>query len=511
MFLDLKVGNLVEPFTGRRWDQRTIHHEFEHRLAFFQGQGLAPHDRVFIHFGNALEFFVDLAVIWSLGGCAIPIDPRLTKYEVRNLAQAAVPRFSLWRGPAEAAIAEALSEMQIRVIETPEPVLNGTAARPQPFSSSNLSLDQPALILFTSGTTGQPKGVVHTHRSLRARWMSLRQCLGIEKFRRTLCLLPTHFGHGLICNCLFPWLSGQDLFIAPPFKSDLVMQLGSLLDDHEITFMSSVPPIWRLALKTAKPPRLGLLERVFCGSAPLSAFLWKSIQEWTGTREVLNAYGITETGSWVAGTTLNEITPEDGLIGLPWGAVVKILKSSSTDIHFGRTAECAPGESGYVWLNTQALMQGYLERDDLTNQVVAQGWFFTGDIGLVDDRGLLYLHGREREEINKGGMKVHPSDIDAVAEQYEQTLDVCTFAYEDPLQGENVGIALVLKSPSEENFRGLYNWLKEHLAKFQMPQRWYLVSEIPRTSRGKVNRSKVAQACVGLRPIDHRHMVRGGN
>jgi len=138
---------------------------------------------------------------------------------------------------------------------------------------------------------------------------------------------------------------------------------------------------------------------------------------------------------------------------------------------------------------------------------VAQGWFFTGDIGLVDDQGLLYLRGREREEINKGGMKVYPGDIDGVAERFEQTLDVCTFGYEDPLHGENVGIAVVLKMASDENIRGLYDWLKQHLAKFQMPQRWYLLKEIPRTSRGKINRSSVAQECAALKPIDHRGII----
>jgi acyl-CoA synthetase (AMP-forming)/AMP-acid ligase II len=127
----------------------------------------------------------------------------------------------------------------------------------------------------------------------------------------------------------------------------------------------------------------------------------------------------------------------------------------------------------------------------------------------LDERGILYLRGREREEINKGGMKIYPGDIDTVAEQYEQTLDVCTFGYEEPLYGENIAIAVVLQSSSDENFRGLYNWLRQHLAKFQMPQRWYLLEEIPRTSRGKINRSKVAQECASLKPIDHRNIVRG--
>lgn len=509
MFLDLQVGNLTEPLTGRRWEKQAIIHQFFKRIAYYQSQGMTPTDRVFVHHGNKLEFFVDLLAVWSLGGCVIPIDSRLTTFEVETLARAASPRFSLWHETVDESIAASLRALKIKILETSEIFSANVAVQAPSLSCSSLSLDQAALILFTSGTTGQPKGVVHTHRSLRARWMSLRQCLGLTKFRRTLCLLPTHFGHGLICNCLFPWLSGQDLFVVPPFKPDLVMQLGGLLDECEITFMSSVPSIWRLALKMARPPQARSLERVFCGSAPLSAFLWKGIQEWTKAKEVFNAYGITETGSWVAGTTMPEFVPEDGLIGEPWGAVMKILKSAGTESPPCLTQECATGEPGYVWVNTPALMKGYLGRDDLTNQVVAQGWFMTGDIGLVDDRGLLYLRGREREEINKGGMKVYPGDVDVVVEQFEGMIDVCTFGYEDPLYGENVGIAVTLKMASDEVIRNLYSWVKRHLAKYQMPLRWYVLDEIPRTSRGKVSRAKVAETCAPLTPVDIQKLLGG--
>lgn len=508
MFLDLRVGNLTEPLTGRRWDRQMIMSQIHKRIAYYQSRGINNHDRVFLHYGNNLEFFVDVIAIWNIGGCVIPVDSRLTKFEVETLAFTAAPGFSLWCGDVDKPIADCLSSMNVKILETSD-AFGGDVAIPTPsLSGRQPLLDQDALILFTSGTTGQPKGVVHTHRSLRARWMTLKQSLGIEKYRRTLCLLPTHFGHGLICNCLFPWLSGQDLFIVPPFKPEIVMQLGTLIDEHEITFMSSVPTVWRLALKVAKPPQSNKLERVSCGSAPLSAFLWKEIQEWTGTKDVINAYGITETGSWVAGTTVSDFIPEDGLIGESWGAVVKILRSASTKKPMDILEECATGESGYVWLNTPALMKGYFGRDDLTDQVVRQGWFMTGDIGLLDERGWLYLRGREREEVNKGGMKVYPGDIDTVIEQFEGTIDVCSFGYDDSLYGQNVGVAVTMKETNDEIIRKLYDWTKQHLANYRMPVRWYIVDAIPRSSRGKINRTKVAEVCSGLIPFDIRKILK---
>jgi acyl-CoA synthetase (AMP-forming)/AMP-acid ligase II len=504
MFLDSDIGNLIEPLSGRRWDSFTAREHINARAAAYRAAGVRRGDRVLLHHGNRLEFFADLSAVWILGACAVPVDPRLTAFEVETLARAARPRFSFVCDPLDGQLASALMAMDVTLLDANDPGKTTHAKS----AAESLALDDPALILFTSGTTGSPKGVVHTHRSLRARWMSLRHSLGIKRYRRTLCLLPTHFGHGLICNSLFPWLSGGDLYIVPPFRPETVMALGDILDAHQVTFMSSVPSLWRLALRVARPPRKGSLERVFCGSAPLSAALWRGIGEWTGASEVWNAYGITETGSWVAGSSYPDFEPEDGLIGEPWGAVVKIMSSAETEPFPDPDLRCEPGESGYVWLNTPALMQGYFGRDDLTKAVVSRGWFMTGDIGTIDDRGRLYLRGRERDEINKGGMKVYPADIDAVFEAVEGVRDVCAFAYDgDPLYGENVGVAFVAPDLDEERLRGLHRFVGERLASHQMPARWYAVDEIPRTSRGKINRRNVAESCAALAPLDWRRLL----
>jgi oxalate---CoA ligase len=504
MFLDMNPGALCEPLTGRSLDGASILRRCRERLDHFRAIGMRNSDRVFIHFGNDIEFFVDLIAIWQLGGCVVPIDPRMTAFEVETLARAARPRCSLWHELPPQDISDALTSLGVAIVSTDDAASIDMQPMSPPSTGHGLVLDQEALILFTSGTTGSPKGVVHTHRSLRARWMSLRQSLGTAAFERTLCLLPTHFGHGLICNCLYPWLSGRDLFILPPFKPEIIVKLGEIIDRHAITFMSSVPTVWRLASKTSAPPQAASLRRVFCGSAPLTESLWQTIRKWTGAQQVFNAYGITETASWLAGTSVSDVAPEDGLIGEAWGGVIRVLNCGDTEAFDAGAAVCKSGEPGHVWVNTPALMQGYLENPELTRRVVTQGWFVTGDIGLVDDRGLLYLRGREREEINKGGMKVYPGDVDAVIERFESTLDVCTFAFDDALLGENIGVAVVLSSQDDETLRDLYQWTHRFLAQHQMPVRWYRVDEIPRTSRGKVNRAEVARQCSGLAALDRR-------
>lgn len=509
MYMNLRFGNLIEPLTGRRLDRLSISEALSQRLCHYHKNGVRPGDRVFLLYGNSLEFFVDLMAIWQLGGCVIPIDLRLTCFEIENLAKTANPALAIYQGNLVDRLASVLKGSGVNVLQTPDLFSNFPDTDTSvPLPVHRGSLEDEALILFTSGTTGNPKGVVHTHRSLQAKWFALETHVGVERFQRTLCLLPTHFGHGLICNCLYPWLSGQDLYVVPPFRTDLIMNLGRILDEHQITFMSSVPSLWRLTVKAATPPSISKLQSIFCGSAPLSAFLWNEIQKWSGISQVHNVYGITEVGSWLAGTTGEQFDREDGRVGKPWGSTIKIFKGYETENGVNELEECGSGEPGYVWVKSPALMKGYLGQDQLTGAVVKQGWFRTGDIGAIDKQGQLFLQGRVSEEINKSGMKVHPADIDSVAEQVEGVLDVCSFGYKDPYCGENIGIALTLEEPSSKVLANVYAWVVQHLAEYKIPLQWYLLDTIPRTSRGKVKRDQVAAECATRLPEDLKQLIK---
>ena len=160
-----------------------------------------------------------------------------------------------------------------------------------------------------------------------------------------------------------------------------------------------------------------------------------------------------------------------------------------------------------VWLQTPALMKGYFQRQDLTDAAVHQGWFKTGDIGLLDERGRLFLKGRERDEINKGGMKIFPADIDEIVGQFSEVQDVCCFGFDDEFYGENVALAVVLTERSPSVLMSLHHWLQKHLSEHKHPVKWYVLDEVPRTSRGKINRDSVRQACISIEPVDLRGLL----
>jgi len=497
-------GELHEPLSGRVWDPPTIRRQRNRRAALYASAGIAPGDLVFLHHGNTLEFFADLLALWTVGAVAAPVDPRLTAFEVETLARVVHPRATLWPSAPPAEIGVTLSGLGAAVLMSPRgDDLDGEPALDRPAAAASDDADRDALVLFTSGTTGSPKAVVHTHRSLRARWAALAEHVDLDDLRRTLCLLPTHFGHGLICNALYPWLSGQRLAVLPPFRSDVILQLGALVDEHAITFLSSVPGLWRLALRAARAPRAGTLRRVFCGSAPLTATTWREIAEWTRTATVSNVYGLTETASWLAGTA-PEAEPEDGLVGHPWGAILRVGAGgpAGPDDPQGPLDLVEP-----VWVRTPALMRGYLGRDDLTRDAIRHGWLRTGDLGCLDASGRLHLRGRERDEINRGGLKVYPGDVEAVVEQFHGVLDCCAFGQDGGAGEEEVALAVVLDAGDAATLRRLHAWVLERLAAYQLPRRWYVVDEIPRTAVGKARRAQAAARCAVLRAIDPRDLT----
>lgn len=478
MFPDLgRCGGIEDVGLGVRWETGTLVGEVARRRAVLARHGVGPGSVVAIcHSGSAL-FFADLFAVWSVGAAAACLDGSLTDVEFQNVIGFIKPAVLLVNGP------NASRPPGIPVLELAGSPAPAPAAGSIPVAA--FDPDRPALILFTSGTTGNPKGVVLTYRALQKRVELNVAAIGAVALRRALVTLPTHFGHGLIGNSLTPLLSGSDIVLCP---SDALRgdRLGRVIDRHAITFMSSVPALWNLVLRTGAPPAGGSLLRVHVGSAPLSAKLWSEITAWTRA-EVVNCFGMTETANWISGASSRVDGIADGLVGKPWGGAAGVLDDRGA-IH--------PAGTGEIVVRSPSLTSGYFKRPDLTAAVMIDGWFRTGDRGTVDDAGRIWLTGRIKDEINRAGFKVQPAEIDMVIEAHPAVAEACVFGIPDPVSGEAVGAAVRLKEQASTDVASLQAWCRERLRREATPERWFVVEAIPRNARGKVNRDAVRRRLV---------------
>jgi acyl-CoA synthetase (AMP-forming)/AMP-acid ligase II len=473
------LGSVTEWQSDKTTDGKRLGTDAARVAAALAERGIGPGDKVLIYHGGSARFFADLFGVWRVGACAACLNPGLTGEELHNITALLSPSLLLVTGKAR--VPEDLGV----------PVLNSADIEDGAALAETTDLhghqDDEALILFTSGTTGTPKGVVHTFRSLLARIALNQAYIPDAAMARTLCVLPTHFGHGLIGNCLTPLLAGHDLVLAPGTNLEVTGALGKLIDDHGITFMSSVPTLWKKVVKTAAPPSRGTLVRVQVGSAPLSAELWSNIVKWSGIDDVVNMYGITETANWLAGASSAEFEPEDGLIGHMWGGTAAVLTNEG-NIELQGTGE--------LLVQSPSLLKEYYRLPEITAAVLRDGWFHTGDVGRIDADGSIRLVGRAKYEINRGGLKVHPEDIDLLLERHEEVREACAFAIPDETEGETIGVAVSLIDGADADARSLRRWCTERLSREKVPVKWFLIEEIPKTDRGKMNRDNVARHCL---------------
>jgi oxalate---CoA ligase len=469
MFTRLEgFGGIVDTRRGTRWSSAMLRREIGARSAALSNAGLGRGDVVVIAHEGSAPFFADLLAIWHIGATAACLQPTLSPDEQAVVVDFVQPAAILIDAEA---IAGARGVPQLALADIPTPGDTHLAAAVDP--------DAAALVLFTSGTTGAPKGVVLSFRALSMRVERNITEIGRPALTHSLVTLPTHFGHGLIGNALTPLAAGGDIVLAPP-SLPLAHSLSRLIDEHYITFLSSVPALWRLALKFAAPPLKGTLKRVHVGSAPLSAGLWTDIVNWSGA-EVVNCYGMTEAANWIAGASSHDAI-SDGLVGKPWGGIAAVSN--------GGDAPQPVGE-GEIVVRSPSLMSRYLHRPDLTSQVLRDGWLHTGDRGTIDMGGNIRLTGRIKDEINRAGLKVQPAELDMLLETHPAVAEACTFALDDAISGEMVAAAVLLLPGAAVDVETLRSWCRMRLRREMVPERWYLVDDIPRTAQGKVNRAMV--------------------
>lgn len=479
LFQLAEFGCILDVKFGLRWDPTDFAAEVHNRTTTLSAADIRPGSILIVAHSGTARFLADLFAVWTLGCTAACIDSALTRNEIKIVVEFVQPSAIL---VGEASAGPIDGQVSAPILELSR-AAGSAAATPAPVDDPN----RPALILFTSGTTGHPKGVVLTFGALLNRFALNRAAMGHASRLRALVTLPMSFGHGLIGNALTPLLSGAEIVLYP-LGLPLTQRLGRIIDEYRIGFLSSVPSFWRMALKFGTPPSGDSLARVHVGSAPMSAPLWTEIAEWSRA-EVVNCYGITELANWVSGASARVEGIGDGLVGRPWGGEIAIRDGAGTILRSGE---------GELLVKSPSAMSGYFRRPELTAAVFVDGWYCTGDTGRIDKRGFIQLTGRIKDEINRGGLKVQPAELDALLETHPAVAEACVFGIADAASGEIVAAAVRL-APGKKNvsIETLRQWCATRLRREAIPERWFVVDELPKNERGKINRDVLRRMLTG--------------
>jgi acyl-CoA synthetase (AMP-forming)/AMP-acid ligase II len=468
-----ETTELIDVRSGKRYSRDAIWQAVLHSAAALVASGIGRGDPVVVGQPEGAAFILDVFAAWTAGAVAVAVNPRLTPDEQQRVLASTGAK--IWLGPIAC-------ETPLHLDETAQPDLSTLAGRA-------LGLDVPALMLMTSGTTGTPKGVVHSLRSLSTRLALNIDAIGRADLARTLTVLPAFFGHGLIGNCLTALAAGGELHVWTNPDIAELRNLSDFIDREEITFMSSVPSFWKIAMRMSEGPKHPL-ARVHVGSAPLSLDFWNEISRWVGSKRVFNMYGMTETANWIGGASLEDPRAGDGLVGHAWGGSFGVL---------GENGEVRQRGGGEVVLNSPSIMLGFHGMADKTAEVFHGSWFRTGDIGEIDAEGRLFLVGRIKNEINRGGIKVPAEEIDMLLERHPDVAEACAFGLPDPVSGEAVAVAIVMHPGASGTDEAIKDWCRKHIRAEAVPSQLFRLTEIPRNERGKIVRSVVREAALSIR------------
>ncbi|WP_405487151.1 class I adenylate-forming enzyme family protein [Nocardia sp. NBC_00511] len=339
------------------------------------------------------------------------------------------------------------------------------------------SVDDTAVLLYTSGTTGKPKGVELTIANLAHTANVYAEQLGLGSADRLGTGLPLFHVYGQVVALLTALNLGCSFSLLSPFTPVAMLEL---IRDHELTVVAGVPTMWHAMLRADSD--IGAadvcgLRLAASGGAALPREVATAFAERFGCT-ILEGYGLTESTGAATYLALDRDYPE--------GSVGQALPGTDIEIRDADGTEVAIGAIGEVFLRGPSIMKGYWRRPDATAAELPGGWLRTGDLGFLDFDGYLFIVDRLKELIIRGGYNVYPREVEEVLHRHPGIAEVAVIGIPDPRHGEEVGAAVVLlpgHSPTAEQIRV---WAKERLSAYKVPHRFVFVDALPLGPTGKV-------------------------
>jgi acyl-CoA synthetase (AMP-forming)/AMP-acid ligase II len=443
--------------------------------AGLRAAGIQRGDRVATAFSNGLPAVVSFLAA-SVAGTAAPLNPAYREEEFSFYLADTGARLLLAPPGGAAEARRAAAGHGIPVLDVNE---DGRFAGPAAGTDGMAPAgDDIALVLHTSGSTGRPKRVPLRHANLAVSIRNIAATYQLGEGDVSLCLMPLFHVHGLMASTMATLYTGGTLVVPGKFSA---LAFWRLVRDHGVTWYSAVPTIHQLILARKGGP--SSLRFVRSCSASLAPELMARMEEYFGV-PVLEAYGMTEASHQMASNPLPPAGRKPGSVGPGTGVRIAILDETGKPVPTGGLGEiCIQGPN---------VIREYENNPEATAKSFFGEWFRTGDQGNLDAAGYLTLTGRLKELINRGGEKISPREIDEVLLAHPQVAEAVCFGVPHPTWGEEVAAAVVLRDAATE--AEIAAWCRERLADFKCPKKIHIVTAIPRTATGKIQRMNVAAA-----------------
>jgi len=356
----------------------------------------------------------------------------------------------------------------------------GDAARPGLATPEDV-----ALVLHTSGTTSRPKLVPLTQANLCASALSIRESLRLAPEDRCLNVMPLFHIHGLIGALLASLTAGASVACTPGF---LAPHFFAWMEELHPTWYTAVPTMHQAILQQAATNRAMIeanpLRFIRSSSSALAPQVLHELES-AFNAPVVEAYGMTEASHQMAINPLPPGVRKPGTVGRATGVEIAIMDGAGALLPVGSTGE--------VVIRGPSVTHGYENNPEANTQAFSDGWFRTGDQGMLDAEGYLTLTGRIKEIINRGGEKIAPREVDEALLSHPGVAQAVAFAVPDPRLGEDIGAAVVLRAGAQVGERTLRDFVAARLAEFKVPRRIVFVDEIPKGPTGKLQRIGLAE------------------
>ncbi len=461
------------------------------RLAnIFQDLGIKKGDKVVLYHPNSLDLVYGYLACFYLGAVAVPLDYMLKEDELTSCIGHSEAKLVFARSKPDVSLTKICQSLlkKVQLLSCDEGSFDAL------FKSTKTTLapieindSDPALIMYTSGTTGAPKGILLNYRHLDGSPEAMKHFVDLTENDIKLAAIPlTHIG-GFIylqnCICFGITVVLMDRFNPFEFLQNI--------QKYKITCFHIVPPMYTamLTVKGIDQFDLSSLRWVVVFGAPSSPEILERFHKYCPNAQLLNGWGMTET------CPPNTVTP----LCRPGPTVISVGKPSPISkikIIDDKDKEVPIGEIGEIVISGWIIMEEYYKDPKATAEVKRNGWLHTGDLGRFDQEGFLYIVGRKKEMIKVAGQIVYAPEVEAALYKHEAVSEAAVIGVPDKMRGETVKAFVVLKDGSNISAEDIKFFAKDHLAKFKVPDVVELRSSLPKNRTGKIDKVLLQQECV---------------